>query len=129
MPGWADQNLVRPVSSFAFYPEINGIPTKKPLFYVEVDAKKGNVVLAKVNNVPSLPASLSKEGLVSVDKATEAYGEQAELRLAYWYPKIGKHTAKLPQLAYLPTMNAKALQVDAATGKVEQSWVEWTAVD
>ncbi|MFS0558422.1 YcdB/YcdC domain-containing protein [Brevibacillus sp. 179-C9.3 HS] len=129
LPGWADQNLVRPVSSFAFYPESNGIPTKKPLFYIEVDAKKGLIVLAKVNDLPSVPASLSKEGLVSVDKATEAYGKQAELRLAYWYPRIGKHSAKLPQLAYLPTLNAKALQVDAATGKVEESWLEWTAAD
>ncbi|ASJ54946.1 hypothetical protein BP422_16065 [Brevibacillus formosus] len=127
LPGWADQNLVRPISSFAFHPEINGIPTKRPLFYLEVDAKKGNVVLAQVNELPSMPATISKDAIVKGEKAKDAFVKEANLRLAYWYPKVGTHSAKLPQLAYLPTAGAKSLQIDAATGAVEETWLEWKA--
>lgn len=127
LPGWADQNLVRPISSFAFHPEIDGIPTKRPLFYLEVDAKKGNVVLVQVNDLPSMPATISKDGIVKDEKAKDAYVKEANLRLAYSYPKVGTHSAKLPQLAYLPTADAKSLQIDAATGAVEETWLEWRA--
>ncbi|NRS16324.1 hypothetical protein HP398_07745 [Brevibacillus sp. HB1.4B] len=129
LPGWADQNLVRPISSFAFHPEIDGIPTKRPLFYMEVDAKKGNVVLVQVNDLPSMPATISKDGIVKDEKAKDAYLKEANLRLAYWYPKVGTHSAKLPELAYLPTADAKSLQIDAATGAVEETWLEWKASD
>ncbi|NRS47580.1 YcdB/YcdC domain-containing protein [Brevibacillus sp. HB2.2] len=127
LPGWADQNLVRPISSFAFHPEIDGIPTKRPLFYLEVDAKKGNVVLAQVNELPSMPVTISKDGIIKDEKAKNAYVKEANLRLAYWYPRVGTHSAKLPQLAYLPTTNTKSLQIDAATGAVEETWLEWKA--
>lgn len=126
LPGWADQNLVRPIYSYAFYPQSSGIPAKTPLYTVEVDAKKGAVVTAKVSDSPALPATLDQSGVIGQEKAKQAFLKNLSLRLAYDYPKVGGQTAATPQLVYLPTADTEAMQVDAATGEVVDGWVEWT---
>lgn len=127
LPGWADQNLVRPIYSYAFFPHSNDIPAKTPLFTVEVDAKKGTVVAAKVNEIPAMPATIDQSGVIGEEKAKQAFVQSMVLRLAYDYPKVGGQTATTPQLVYLPTADTEAMQVDAATGEVVDSWIEWTA--
>ncbi|MBU8715593.1 MULTISPECIES: hypothetical protein [Brevibacillus] len=126
LPGWADQNVVRPLYQYDFYPEANGIRAKTPLFTIEVDAKKGNVVKAKVNETAAMPAALDKQGVIGQERAKEMLLKHAALRLAYFYPQIGGQTAATPQLAYVPTADTEALQVEAKTGEVAGNWRELT---
>lgn len=125
LPGWVDQNRVQRIFSYQFYPHVNGITTKKPLYTVEVDAKKGKVVMAKVAELSSLPASLAQDKLVDMETAKKAFLKQSNVSLAYWYPKANTQTARLPQLVYAPTLEMLSTQINAATGEKEESWLEW----
>ncbi|WP_289140357.1 YcdB/YcdC domain-containing protein [uncultured Brevibacillus sp.] len=125
LPGWVDQNHVQRIFSYQFYPHGNGITTKEPLYTVDVDAKKGKVVMAKVAELSSLPASLAQGKLVDMETAKKAFLKQSNVSLAYWYPKANTQTAKLPQLVYAPTLEMLSTQINAATSEKEESWLEW----
>ncbi|MGG4497004.1 YcdB/YcdC domain-containing protein [Brevibacillus reuszeri] len=125
LPGWVDQNRVNPVSSYQFYPHVNGITTKEPMFTIEVDAKKGSVVLARVAKLSNLPTTLATDKLIDMDTAKRSFLGQATVDLSYWYPQADTQTAKLPQLVYMPSLETLSIQINAATGEKEEFWLEW----
>lgn len=127
LPEWVDEKRLKPVYTYQFYPESNGISAKNPLFVIEVDGKKGNIVLARVMDVgtASFPDALGKKEIISAQEATQAFLKIASLRLSYWYPKAGSQVAELPQLVYLPTEESLSFMIDAHTGEALPDWLEW----
>ncbi len=127
LPDWVDQTPGRLQYShrYEFYPLTDGVPGKKPLYTIEVDVKKGKVVLARVSDAYSPPSNPSKQGLIGEKKAKEAFLKNANLRLYYWYPKAGNQTADNPQLVYMAQESSLSRAIDAETGDVVDNWLEW----
>ncbi|MGG1659352.1 YcdB/YcdC domain-containing protein [Brevibacillus sp. NRS-1366] len=125
LPGWVDQNRVHTIYSYRFHPQVEGIPTKEPVYSIDVDAQKGIVVRAEASTLPSLPTKLEQQKLVDEAQAKQAFLGQAKVSLAYWYPKVDTQTAALPQLVYLPSSETLSTQIHAATGEAQETWLEW----
>ncbi|MFJ9501626.1 YcdB/YcdC domain-containing protein [Brevibacillus centrosporus] len=128
LPAWVDQEQGRlhPKYRYDFYPEVNGIPVKSAAYTIEVDAKKGKVVFAQVNDAVALPPSqVSKQGLIGEQSAKEAFLKQVKLRSSYWYAKAANQTAELQQLVYEATEDSLSHAVDAHNGGLVDSWLAW----
>jgi hypothetical protein len=127
LPAWVDQEQGRLQSLYRydFYPQTDGIPTKTPLYTIEIDAKKGKVVLVRVSDTVSPPSNLNKQGLIDDKQAKEAFLKKVNLRQYYWYPKAGNQTADIPQLVYVATESSLSQAIDAQSGASEDDWLEW----
>ncbi|MED4755634.1 hypothetical protein [Brevibacillus choshinensis] len=127
LPAWVDQKQGRlqPSYRFDFYPQTDGIPTKKPLYTIEIDANKGKVVQVRVSDTVSPPSNLNQKGLIGEKQAKETFLKTVYLRQDYWYAKAGNQTADIPQLVYIATESSLSHAIDAHSGATEDDWLEW----
>ncbi|MFD2369288.1 hypothetical protein ACFSO0_04745 [Brevibacillus sp. GCM10020057] len=127
LPAWVDQTgeRLKSVQRYDFYPEVDGIATKTPLYTVEIDPRSGKVVFAKAAAALPLPSHLHREGLIGEKSAKEAFLAQVKLLPCYLYPKAGNQTAQLPQLVYAASEDSLSRAIDAYSGSAVRSWLLW----